>query len=392
MKISKLYMLIMAAVVIVACDPMKETYDEMDANPTSIVNDIEYTLTEDDYDLADAPFGNFSSEEDAKIGVPLVLNERYPQLGKGSSAIAYYDMYNGSSPDLRGTNHVETVSDEDYQALGFTFGNFSSNYQEDVATWANYKYPDARDGDHADVTFDYYVGTVQTRTERVVFTVAYGWKWAFVLPDEAYGDFFGESGTDFSNQDEGEEKMPVYLNYLLASGSDYNTLTLAEGTQMVVQYNYDDRCFGDDCTDPGEPNVPAVALYIFDGIEWRGYSDGYQVSEEVLKLGHDGTTWVPDNTIKYTMTGDDYTYVATEYADVNPAGAASMERYGNYDITIWLDEEIVRSIADVLLKNYGGAEEGQKYLVSYNVWTGSSGDTYTLHMIKSEGVYIPLEE
>lgn len=379
-------MLVLAALVMVACDPMKETYEQMESDPPAIVNDVEFTMNDDDYDVADAPFGNFSSEDDAKEGIPKVLDARYPQLGEGSSAIVHYDLYNGSSPDLRGTYNVATVSDADYEALGFNYGNFNSNYQADLVTWANYKYPDAEDGDHADVTFKFYNGTVNTATERVVYTVAYDWQFAFVLPDEVYGDFFGESGTDFSNQDEGEEKMPVYLNYLLSSGSDYNTLTLEAGTKMVVQYNYDDSYNG------GNENEPAVALYIFNGTEWKSYSDGYQVSQETLKLGNDGDKWVPDNTIKYTMVGDDYTFVAAEYADINPAGSASMSQYGNYDITLWSTEEVQGSISQILSRNFGDAEEGQKYLVSYSVWTGSAGDTYTLLMIKSEGVYVPVEE
>ena len=392
MKISYLYTFLLAALVLIACDPLKEVDEEI-KNNTSFVQDIDYTMNEDDYELAGEPYGNFSDIEDVKTQVPLVLAANFPALGKSSSALVFYEFYNGSSPDLRGTKHVETVSDADYEALGFIYGSFD-NATSDVADWANYKYPDAEDGDHADVTFDYYTGGigVQTATSRVVYTVAYQWQYAYILPDEVYGDFFQESGIDFSNQDEGADKMPTYLNWLYANSSDYSSLNLKEGSITVVQYNFDDRCFGDDCTDPGEPNVPAVALYIFSATGWVAYGDAYQTTTESLNFGFDGNVWVPDNTIKYPMAQADYDFVVAAYAEITPAGVASMAQYGNYDLTIWSSENIQNSIADVLAKNFGGAEEGQKYSVSYKVYTGSAGDTYTMLMIKQGDVYVPLEE
>ena len=38
MKLKNIYMLVLAAFVMVACDPNKEIYEEMEANPTPIAN------------------------------------------------------------------------------------------------------------------------------------------------------------------------------------------------------------------------------------------------------------------------------------------------------------------------------------------------------------------
>lgn len=388
MKISNIYILFLVGLVIIACDPLKDVSKEI-SESTTYVDDLIYTLTDDDYDLVDQGFGNFSNIDDVKAGVPVILSANFPALGKNSSAFVSYAFYNGSSPDLRGTNHVATVSAQDYEDLGYRFPNFSSNYGPDVAEWANFKYPDAEDGDHVDVTFDYYDGSVNTVTERAVYTVAYAWQFANVVPNEAYGDFFGESGIDFSNQDEGKEKMPVYLNYLMSTANDFTSLTGTEpGDKIVVQYNYDDRNFDDPET--GAANVPAVALYIYDGSGWTEYGDGYQVSTESLNFGHDGTVWVPDNTVKYTFTSADYAECGKEENGLgNPAARDNLRSFGNFG-TQWSHEEVIEAIGFVLKKNFPDSEVGQKYLVTYSTYP--AGDLTDLLILDESGEYVEILE
>ena len=387
MKISNLYILLLAAFTIVACDPLADVNKEIEGS-TTFVDDLVYSLTDDDYDLAGEGFGTFSNIDDVKEQVPLILKTNFPALGKNSSALVSYEFYNGSSPDLRGTNHVATVSAQDYEDLGYSYPNFSDNYGPDVAEWANFKYPDAEDGDHVDVTFDYYAGGVNTITGRAVYTVAYQWQYAYVLPDDAYGDFFGESGIDFSNQGEGAEKMPTYLNWLISSGKDYNTLNTEEGSKIVVQYNYDNRNFDDPET--GNPNEPAVALYIYNGAEWLSYGDAYQTTTESLNFGHDGTVWVPDNTIKYTFVTADYDVVADDANGLgNPAARTNMQTYGNYNLSNWSHAEIIESISFVLNVNFPASEEGQKYFVTYNTYP--AGDLTALLILEASGDYVELD-
>ena len=45
------------------------------------------------------------------------------------------------------------------------------------------------------------------------------------------------------------------------------------------------------------------------------------MTQNVLNLGHDGTEWVPDNTIKYTLGTDDFAAIATASSGTNSAGA-----------------------------------------------------------------------
>lgn len=358
-----------------ACDSTDDLFKEIDSlsGNSNLVENIvlpDYTLTEDDYNSIDQSFGNFSAEADAKSKIPTVLSSLYSQFGKGSSVLVTYDFFNGSSPDLRGTQFVNTVSAAEYTELGFGFGNFS-NLGVDIPKYASFKEPGAGDGDYMDITHEYFnSGSTTTVTNRAVYTVAYGWKYAWVLPDATYGDFFNESGIDFSNSGEGLEKLPVYLN-------EFNVNFVAEGTILVAQYNHDND---------NEGPTPAVGLYIFSGTEWLLYNDHYQVTQKSLKFGHDGSVWVPDNTVQLTLGSDDYAAIAAATATSNDAGSSSLGNFGNYDLSLWSSEQIFSSITDRLIEKFPTVE-GQKYIVNYATWEPGAGSG-SIFVIYEGGAYV----
>lgn len=378
--------LLIGIVLINSCDSLNDDIEEINEDLT-FVKDMTYTLTDEDYDTSDeacgcSGFGSFSSDDDVKEGVPVILNANFPALGTGSTALVTYQYFNGSSPDLRGTLWSYTVTDAEYTELGFNYGNFS-DLSSDLPLYANLKQPDAGDGDFMDVTHDYYNGSA-TETDvvsRVVYTVAYGWQYTYILPDEAYGDFFGESGTDFSTSDEGKEKMPVYLNVNMS-------LFIDEGATLVAQFNYDDRFTDPD--NPGEPNTPDVGLYIFTSGVWLLYNDYYQTTSESLSFGHDGSTWVPDNTIKYTLNAADYAVCGDEANGLgNPAARENIRTYGNFG-TQWSEEERTEAVAFVLTLNFGDMEVGQKYFATYSTYP--AGDLSTLFILDDSGEYVEVVE
>jgi len=380
------YAAAIVTLALVSCDPLEGVYEELDANKTEAVSaDLAFTMTDDDYETADdacscARFGNFSSEDDVKAGVPAVLSSNHPGLGLGSTAAVTYDFYNGSSPDLRRDYYVYTVTDAEYDALGFRFGNFS-NLSRDVPAYAELKEPGAWDGHYMDVTHEFWNGSfAETLTSRAVYTVAYGWQYTFILPDAAYGDFFGESGTDFSNSGEGREKMPVYLN-------ENFRLFVDDGTIMVAQYNYDDR-FGSS----GMANVPDVGLYIRSGGEWLLYNDHFQITEGTLSFGYDGTNWVPDNTIKFSLTSNDHVAIAAEY--INTPRGANLERFGSFDRrtssgNYWSDAQMLEALAWWLDNSFPDVvnEDGQKYVLTVEAFTGALvAESFSL--IREAGAWI----
>ena len=44
--------------------------------------------------------------------------------------------------------------------------------------------------------------------------------------------------------------------------------------------------------------------------------------------GHDGTTWVPDNTIRYTFTGADVAFISDYFIDIYPGPADNVGFFG----------------------------------------------------------------
>jgi len=186
-------------------------------------------------------------------------------------------------------------------------------------------------------------------------------------------DAMGSPGryNNFSSSDPASNYLPQMLSAMFPYAQ--------EEDQLFVIYRYYSSSAGETQT-RGD-------LYTYSLNTW---SYAPSTIETVMQLGMNGTIWEPDNTIKYEMTSDDYTAVSEAYATKNPDGSASMDQYGNYDTRIWSDEEILESIGGVLLSNFPGSEEGQKYLVSYKVYTGSAGETRTLHVILSGGEYVPV--
>ena len=109
------------------------------------------------------------------------------------------------------------------------------------------------------------------------------------------------------------------------------------------------------------------------------FTDGSWIAHQSkLKFGHDGATWVPDNTVKYTLTSADYTLVGNGY-------------HGNFDVRAGKDEELesvrLSKINTILLNNNPADADGQKYLVTYNIYNGANG-TWTMAVIKSGSEYI----
>lgn len=375
MKIKNIYMMLLAAFVMVACDPNKEIYEEMDANPTPITTALEFTLTEDDYELSGnesaAKFGSFSSEDDAKEGIPNILDDKYPQLGEGASAKITYDLY---APIRMSQDSYHELSDQDYDDLGQNYGNLSR--PSDVIEAAEFVVPTPEDNEVLELEYKWWNGSFEETREDALTYYDGEWVVSYSPSNEDYYAM-GQDFTNFSSRTTARNEIENIMNttyYVSAEEGDFRTSVF---TYTWVDDN-DDRHFDN-----------FLAVFFFAEGKWNAIHD---VSPRTLQFGHDGSTWVPDNTLKYTMAGNDYAFVATEYADVNPAGVASMAQYGNYDITIWSDEEITNSIADVLAKNFGSAADGQKYLVSYSVYTGSAGDTHTKHFIKEGSVYVLLGE
>lgn len=115
--------------------------------------------------------------------------------------------------------------------------------------------------------------------------------------------------------------------------------------------------------------------FVFDGSVWNAIPT---VIDSELQFAHNGTTWVPDNTISYTLTNADFTLVGNG-------------NYNNFDVRAGKDEETVEvrlsKISTILLNNFPQYGEGQKFSVSYAVWKPGD-DVFVMNVIHDGTKYV----
>lgn len=150
-----------------------------------------------------------------------------------------------------------------------------------------------------------------------------------------------------------------------------------EEDEIFITYNY-----------YGGSSVGTVTkgnLYTFTNGNWTGHLSS-------LQFTYENGVWVPDNTIRYTLTGSDYDLVATALMDVEGFAAATsnLASYGNFNRangpSSWSDE-MMETAMDIVLDNLDpNAEEGQKYIVTALTYGSSSTEDFNL--IKSGGEWV----
>ncbi|MBL6449706.1 hypothetical protein JMN32_25575 [Fulvivirga sp. 29W222] len=366
--------LIIAAGFMWSCDPLGDEIDEIKAEQ-SIAKTLEITLDDDAYELSSdegvANYKSFDNEGHAKGLIPEILSKLYPALGEGSSATVTYEVYQPLS--LKDTIATTTVTAQEYTDLGFTYGNFDSD--DDIDKYLQSKYPDARDRDVVDLTYQWYNGS-QTVTETKAIVLWNGlWRNSYVL-SAGTGDYenLGRGTRDyFSTQSEAEFKIGIYLKELFPYAE--------AGKQQFVIYNFRDY-------DQGGIEYGEVLMYTFDGTDWILKDSSNEV--KTLKFAHNGTEWVADNTIKFVLSAADYLAIAEAYTGSNPDGSTSMTSYKNYDLSLWSAELIQESLISYLTDLYPPVD-GQKYLITYATWEPGAGSG-TLYVIGQGGEYILFEE
>ena len=347
------YSFAILSLLFTSCNPMEDIYSEIDATETVISGEATYTLTDADYDALGLNYGNFSSSDDAKADLPGFLTDKYPAWGAESLAAVTFKLY---APKVTERSlEVYTVSSDDYADNGHTYGNFSRDYH--ITDFLDIKYPNAANRLLVSLTYKYYSGSVSTLNNGFLF-VNGAWEMAAGITDDEY-TAMGEGYSNFSSEDEAIAKVSVFLvDKFKYSGK------MAGDIEAIMYKLY-----------TGGSVKSFIANFIYDGASWSEYNN---VIDETIKFGHDGTTWVPDNTIKYTLTGADYTLVGNG-------------NYGNFDVRAGKAEaeESVRldKVNTILLNNFPSDAEGQKYIVTYNIYNGAAG-VWSLAVIKEGGAYV----
>jgi len=192
---------------------------------------------------------------------------------------------------------------------------------------------------------------------------------------DSMGEGSGEPGQfdNFSSSISPNSYLPAFLAINFPYGQ--------EEEELIVTYAYYSSSSGAQVRGN---------LYTFTDGAWMAHQSTISTS---LQFGHDGTQWVPDNTIRYTLVDADYSNVASALL-TTPGfedAAGNLDSYGNFNrtgsATSWSDEMMVTAMGVVLDSIDPSAEDGQKYITTFNIYDGSSG-TQDLSLIKDDGAWV----
>jgi len=375
-----IYLLAFVAVFFTSCDPLDEVYTELDAQENPIVGESKFTLTDEDYDELGLNFGNFSSTDDAKAMLPDFLTDKFPVWGEGSLAEVTYDLFSRRSDERSLIRY--TVSDDDYADLGHTFGNFDSF--SDLIGFLEFKYPDPEDRVLVSLTYDYFSGSVNELNNGFLYLDD---EWQFIqgFTEDEYA-VMGEGFPNFSSEDEADAKIPIFLlDKFKFDGKEAGDIEAIMYKLFVVD---EDDIDGDGRTDD-RTTYSFVKYFIFNGSSWSVYNN---VIQETLQFGHDGNTWVPDNTIRYTINSTDVAFISNAFIAIYPGPADNVGFFGSFDrrassSNYWSDEMLLEAFNVLLDSIDPSAEEGQKYVLTYIIYNGSTTNE-TMSVIKTGGVWI----
>ncbi|WP_204344247.1 choice-of-anchor J domain-containing protein [Psychroserpens algicola] len=157
------YVLAFLGAIFTGCDPVEDINNDLANQDNPVIGDVEYTLTDDDYDELELDFGNFSSDEDARIAIPGLLADRYPFFGDGSSALVTYNLFVGSAEGVSDYTGADTYefTNADYATTGSDAFGFYPNVDptEEIPAVLSAQIAAPTEGQIVLVEYDQYVAT-----------------------------------------------------------------------------------------------------------------------------------------------------------------------------------------------------------------------------------------
>lgn len=425
------------------------TFVELTYN--TLANEIAYTITNDNFDLIEDALGDTYPDPTSSAGnynnfdrregrdaywsnemileaINVVLSDEFADV-EGQTYNVSYSVYDGSagtqSMTVRfdGNSYVLSggtaydVSNADFDLIGEEFAETYPTPASSAAQYNNFdrregndaywsedmieealdfllkeNFPNAGEGARFDVTYRVYTGSSGTQVRSLVMTdgdfvidenasvstieqttaFAYAnnnWVLPLTLQPEDY-TAMGQRYPNFDNEDEAVYKLETFLELQFPYAE--------EGAIVPIAYDFYS----------GSTNT-RYANFQFENGEFTYIPS---LIQQTLQFGHNGNEWEPDNTIVYTMTEADFALVGVAFADeyVDPAWSAG--NYSNFDRregnrNYWSDDMLLEAINVVLDNLDPNAEEGQQYVVYFEVYTGSAG-TQSLSVIKVDGEWV----
>ena len=387
-----IYIICSMILVITACDPMDNVYEELDALPKdpSTIKNFDITLSKENYEsLKGKPnvpsYVNeglyFTSEEQAGSLIPLFLNTNYPQLDNGDVINVTYN----ASTFIYSNNIVSeqisyTLLNTDYVLGGTTFTNFDRWSQ--IETFLKAKYPSPLEGRLVTLTFTWFNNNTTPTSKTVTDTYYYKngvWQDTYYVSASDYLSVDRNRNNAFTSTD--EALLPDFFNKFLKS----NIVGATAGTVQYVSY----------FVRLSATSTPQyVMAMVYDGNNWSKIVKTLTGTKTLTFVKKDGA-WAPDLTIRYTLATADYEWISNNPAIGTEANRANLRSFKNFyqvgsgtDTRYWTPEQIYAGLSALLKDRFPNAPEDQKYLLSYIVYRGSNNTDQTTFIKDASGNYV----
>jgi len=281
------------------------------------------------------------------------------------------------TPVPPGTSWTAVTSDDfDFSAYEGQTIYIAFKYESDAVTAATWE---------IEKTLVKVPGVEGATVDKEVYYTYSGGKWipsngVYVLSADDYdsmGTASGQPGryNNFSSSMPADNYIPTFLS--LTSPFSFGQ----EDAEIIVIYKYySSSC---SCT-----QTRGNLYTVIDGA-WTAHQSTIATS---LQFGFVDGQWVPDNTIRYALTVDDFVTIGAAFADIYPTPASSAGNYKNFDrragnAAEWTDAMIVEALNVILDGLDPSADEGQKYLVTFAIYNGAAG-IEEMGVIKEGGVWV----
>jgi len=330
----------------------------------------------------DLGFGNFNSVDDAKIMIPDLLADKYPIWGLGSSANVSFNVYAPRRDERSLIVYEVTTADYDANPDTAQFDNFDD--EDQIYEFLNTKYPTPEDRVLVSLTYDFYDGSTNELNNGFLYLEG-NWEMITGFTDDEY-ETMGEGFPNFSSEDEANDKIPIFLEEKFL----YDNKVAGDIEPIMYKlYTLDVDDVDEDGSTTDRTTYSYVTYFIYDGVDWSEYTNEIV---ETVKFGHDGNVWVPDNTIRYTLTSADVAFISDAFITVYPGPADNVGFFGSFDRrssspNYWNDDMLLEAFNALLENGSFVTAEEQKYVLTYVIYTGATGNE-SMSLIKMGGEWV----
>ncbi|MCG8474406.1 MAG: hypothetical protein MI784_02870 [Cytophagales bacterium] len=421
----------LASMLFSSCNPLEDINKELDAKQavkdeliqknlsrTLIPESGAYTLATIDYDSMGTKDGqpgkydSFSEKVDPKAFIPGFLYKKFEILTEEKTLNVTYDFYTPSSyKNSEATAYVMTA--EDYDLLGtgkYQPGEKDRFSASDKTKPAEYiqvvlrnNFNASLKGEEKVVQYKLYKRFYEDRKQEYAYD---GTVWTLTNKTEGLDNAYKMVDADYQAIGGGVAKYKNFSKY--AKAQDYLPAFLktkfsnaASGDKKVIQYNY------------SYTKILIEAInFTFDGVAWQKTenvsvsaiegSEKWKVSKKTpgktepvsldftfkpSKEKVNEGSWVPDNSVKYTLEAEDYAQIS-EAAD----------KYNNFDIRAgkaYADRAaIVKDLGAFLEKKFSSeVESGELFTITYAYYNGSSDNGSAIIKVqKADGAWKEVTE